>query len=315
MSDINKIIKTIDDAVNRLGGAAAKKQEPLFRQVLALLKKLDTQGDTILNNLNNLRIINNVKAKIEKLIIDPAYKAELKEFAKAFTGLEGLHNDYFASFNVAFKPKQIQKVLTKNAIQTTINNLTEAGIQAGVTDGLKKILHQNVSNGGSYHDLTEQLRTYMLTDDKSEGALERYVKSYATTAINQFSAEYNKNIADDLNLEWNMYNGSLLETSRDFCIQCVRKKYIHNSEFETILNGQFGDLQIPIYKKTGLPEGLMAGTTPENFPRRRGGWSCGHQLIAVDDVAVPKDVQNKVYQSQAYKVWALKNNKPLNRTA
>jgi hypothetical protein len=140
--------------------------------------------------------------------------------------------------------------------------------------------------------------------------LQRYVKTYANTAINQFSAEYNKTISDDLGLEWYGYNGSLLTTSREFCDKCVEKKYIHVSEFPALIKGDFGALgEIHITKSTGLPDGMMAGTDETNLVRRRGGWNCGHQMIAVAESVVPQGIKDAVYATQAYKDWAAKNGK------
>lgn len=48
----------------------------------------------------------------------------------------------------------------------------------------------------------------------------------------------------------------------------------------------------------------MDGTTPENFQRRRGGWNCGHQLIAVDSkTAVPDNVRKAVYSTADFYTW------------
>lgn len=307
MSDVTQILSTIEAAVNRLGGAAAKKQEPLFKELLSMLKRLDTRGDTLLNNIANLKTINEIKVKLERLIISDKYKDELKAFAESYNSIQDLHNAYFASFAAYYRPTVRLNVLKKTAIESTLNGLTEVGIQVGVTEGLRKILRTNISTGGSYAEMTHELRNYMLTNDSGEGALQRYVKTFANTAINQFSAEYNKAIADDLGLEWYMYTGSLLETSREFCQKAVKKKYIHVSEFPTILKGNFGELgKIPLSPKTDLPPGLMAGTNPDNFPRRRGGWSCGHQLIAVSDAIVPSGIKDSVYKTAEYKKWKAK---------
>lgn len=311
MSDIKTILKTITDAVDKLSNAASVRQNPLYNEIVNLLTKLQTRDGALLNNVKNLETINTIKNKVERLIIDSRYKEQLKEFAGAYTELSNLHNEYFSKFTEKFKPTNTLEILRKSAIETTITNLTEVGIEAGVTDGIKKILLTNIQNGGSMATLTEQLRNHMLTNNTGEGALERYVRAYATTAINQYSAEYNKSIADDLGLEWYLYTGSLLTTSREFCIEAVAKKYIHQSEFEALLRGDFGNTKIHVNKKTGVPDGLMDGTTPDNFPRRRGGWNCGHQLIAVDDSIVPKNIQDEVYATTAYQAWALKNSKQI----
>lgn len=309
MSDIKRIVTTIEDAVNSISDTAKQRQPVLLKELLALLKKLDTRGDTLLNNINNLKIINNIKVRLEKLIIDNKYQAGVKDFIAAYNDIQQLHNAYFAAF--ASKPtheiiksnQRALNILTRTAIETTVNNLTETGLQAGVTEGLRKLMLTNINMGGSYADMTEQLRHYLIGDKENAGALEKYVRTYTTTAINQYSAEYNKTIADDLGLEWYVYDGSLIETSRQFCIHAVEKKYIHKSEFDTLLDGDFDGVHIHINKATGLPDGMLPGTDASNLIRRRGGWNCGHSMIAVDDLIVPQNKKEAVYASLKYKSW------------
>lgn len=312
MSDVKDIVASIQDAVDTLSSSAAIKQDALFKGLIGLTKSLETRGDVLLNNIKNLGIINQIKVKLERLIIDPKYKDDVKEFVKSYSDIQGLSNEYFSQFNAKFKPSATANGVKQTAIASTLNGLFENGINTGVLDGIKKILQTNINAGGSYAHLTEQLRNYVLTNDNSEGALERYVKTYANTAINQFTAEYNKTIADDLGLEWYGYDGSLLTTSREFCEKCKEKKYIHISEFPAIIAGDFGPLgECKIEKSTGLPNGMMAGTDPGNLVRRRGGWNCGHQMIAVDDSVVPQGIKDAVYSTQAYKDWATSNGKTL----
>lgn len=306
MSDLQTILSTIKSSVDRLGGAAASKQDILFRQLLSLTKKLETKGDNLLNNINNFKNINEIKIALEKLIIDDKYKSEVKAFAESFNAIQDLNTQYFSQFAATYRPVKVLNILKKTAIDSTLNGLTENGLSVGVIDGLSKVLQTNVNAGGSYADLTNQLRKYMLDQADGKGALEQYVRTYANTAINQFAAEYHKSVADDLGLEWYMYDGSLLETSREFCQLCVKKKYIHVSEFPALLRGDFGPLgKIKISKSTGLPSGLMAGTDITNLVRRRGGWNCGHQMIAVDSSVVPQAVKDIVYASTEYKNWGI----------
>jgi hypothetical protein len=100
----------------------------------------------------------------------------------------------------------------------------------------------------------------------------------------------------DLGLEWFMYTGSNIETTREFCEVLTKKKWIHKSEIPTILTGKIDDYQCEIYPKTGLPKGMIADTTPENFQCNCGGWNCRHQLIPVAEAAVPADVRAKFKQ-------------------
>ncbi len=108
-----------------------------------------------------------------------------------------------------------------------------------------------------------------------------------------FTGQNNKLLTDDLDTEWFMYTGSNIETTREFCQHLTEKKYIHRSEIPTILTGKIDDHQCAIYDKTGLPYGMIEGTTPENFQVNCGGWNCRHQLVPVADAVVPSDVRRR----------------------
>ncbi len=312
MEQLNNILQLIDGAVKRIRQTSPSRQDQLLKQILSLVKRLETRGDVLLNKIDNLKIINELKSLVERAVIDDKYRSEVKSFADAFEKVQNLHNEYFASFSAKFKTKRPTNILRKSAIESVLNNLLSSGIEIGVTDSIKRMLLSNISQGGSYADLTEQLRSAIITSKDSEGLLDRHIKTISVTSINQFSAEYNKSIADDLGLEWYMYDGSLLETSRPFCEKCCKKKYIHVSEFPTILKGDFGSLgKIGMSKTTGLPSGLIKGTNPDNLIKRRGGWNCGHQMIAVDEMIVPEDVKNKVFSTAEYKQWAKENGKEI----
>jgi hypothetical protein len=59
------------------------------------------------------------------------------------------------------------------------------------------------------------------------------------------------------------------------------------------LEGEIDGHQCKIYDATGLPMGMIDGTNPENFFVNRGGYNCGHELIPVSEVSVPKEVRER----------------------
>jgi len=106
-------------------------------------------------------------------------------------------------------------------------------------------------------------------------------------------------VSNDLGYEWYRYMNSDIETTRCFCDKMTDKDFFHLSEVPTILKGMGCD----IYKKTGLPYGMIDGTNAENFFVRAGGWNCGHSINPVAKLQVPKAVQDVVYASAEYKAW------------
>ena len=154
------------------------------------------------------------------------------------------------------------------------------------------------STGGSRADFVEQVREFMLNTDAGDGKLVRYTKQIVTDSLNQFSANYNATLTDDLGLVWYKYDGSLKDTSRPFCDALIAAKkscmpYIHVSQLEEIVSGNICGEQVPIYDKTGLPQGMIAGTNASNFRVNRGGYNCNHQLYPVSAAVVPKELRDK----------------------
>ena len=158
---------------------------------------------------------------------------------------------------------------------------------------MQNILRTNITTGGSFTSLMEQMRTFIVTSPDNLGALERHVKTTTTDALNQFSRQYSQTVAESLNYNWYMYTGSLLETSREFCIALVKKKYFHKSEIPDIINGNFSPFEKSgnMNPKTGLPKGMVEDTNPQNFFIYAGGYGCGHQISAVQDIVVPASIR------------------------
>ena len=58
-----------------------------------------------------------------------------------------------------------------------------------------------------------------------DGALEKYYKQFAYDTFNQTDAAINKHYADSLDLKWFIYQGSLIDTSRPFCVKRAGKVF------------------------------------------------------------------------------------------
>jgi hypothetical protein len=115
-----------------------------------------------------------------------------------------------------------------------------------------------------------------------------------------------------------MYVGSNLETTRDFCDHLTEKKYIHESELPDIVAGKIDGYQCPLNPKTKLWAGAIAGTTVDNFIVYRGGWNCGHQLMPVNEAAVPENIRNKFkiqpVMGKDFTPEQVENNKEISKT-
>lgn len=292
---INQLVKTIDDAITKFHQSIPGIQDQMLNDVQLLVKDLDVYADgSIKNSVKNLQIIGRIKSKLQDIVLNDNYLQEVADFTKAFDEVKVLQNKYFNSVSDEFTPFKLLDEIQKQSINSTIVSLTEAGISSNVTEYIQDILRTNITTGGNYQQLSNQLRDAIITNDKGQGALERYTRQITTDSLNQYSAQYIHAVADDLGFDWFMYIGSNLATTRTFCDALTKKKYVHRSEIPEIVKGFIDGKQIPIYKKTGLPAGMVDGTNANNFFIYRGGYNCGHQFVPVPKAVVPLSISSRI---------------------
>jgi len=291
---IKAILNAIDLSIERFQDAIPGIQQQTFEELQPILKELQVKNGRLLNNLDNLKLIGQIKNKLERIIISAEYKEKVKDFVNSFSEISNLNNSYFRQFNEKYDPKNTLPIIKQLAIEAAINDLIGQGLVSNIIAPIQKILLQNITTGGSYANFQEVLRNHILTNETGEGNLQRYTKQITTDAINQYNAQYGETVAQDLQFNWGRYVGSLLTTSREFCTLLTEKKWVHKSELPKIIKGHIDGVDCKLSKTTGLPLGMIPDTNADNFKVRRGGYNCGHQFFWVPDSAVPADIKVRV---------------------
>lgn len=294
---IKAIFDHIEAAIADFGKTIPGIQDSVASGLLEMLKDLETRNGKVLNSVQNLKLIGQIKNKLERLILSEGYKDSVKQFVQAFDVLAALQVQYFSQFNAVFKPSSTLPILKKMAIDQTVNGLIGQGLGVNIVDRIGNMLQQSITTGGSYSSLNDLLLTSVKGTNDQEGILERYSKTITTDAINQYSAQYHEAIAADLGLNWGRYVGSNITTTREFCELLTKKEWVHRSELPTIVEGRINGVQCRLSKSTGLPLGMIPGTDASNFKIRRGGYNCGHQFFWTPDAAVPDQVRSRISNS------------------
>ncbi len=302
METAEKILKTIQESIDKFQTRIPELQNLVYKELLPLLKELDVKNGNLLNNLNNLKALGDIKNKVERIIITGKYKEIVKDFIESFTQLSNLNNQYFWEFNNKYKPKNTLPIIKQLAVEATINSLIGQGMHQSVLEPVSKIINQNITTGGSYADFQEQIRKHITKTQEGEGFLEKYTKQITTDAINQYNAQYHEAVAADLRFNWGRYIGSNLTTTRQFCELLTYKEWVHRSELPEIIMGVIDGEELKLSRTTGLPLGMIPGTNSDNFKIRRGGYNCGHQFFWVPDSAVPEHVKRNLTKPAGEKV-------------
>lgn len=308
---IQEIINYIENAIADFQKKIPGIQQNVFDELQNLVSKLETKSNSITSSATNLKLIGNIKNKIQGIITDSDYLESSVKFISAFSKVEQLQNSLFAAFNAKFKPSNTLGIIKQLAVESTANALLDQGLQANIIDKVADILRQNITAGVSVAQLNNQLRDHVLTNQTGLGNLERYTTQITTDALNQYSAQYNDAVAQDLGImNWGRYVGSNIKTTREFCEHLSKKQWVHRTELAAIIQGSIDGHQCHLNKKTGLPDGMIAGTNTNNFNIYRGGYNCGHQFFWIPDAAVPDQIKNNIgnpqQQQQKYDIKILK---------
>ena len=308
MPDFNKIVKEIKRSLSGFDKSIPALQDRLFKEMITEIKRLDTDGDKVKVTVKNLSILTSIKNKLNRIILNKEYVREIKDFAAAFNEVYKLQFEYWKGIEKTFKPKPLLKAIRNQAIIDTVQSLTSQGISANVSDAIIGILRTNITSGGSYSDLAEQLRQSLTNTPQSKGILDRYVKTVANDSINQFNRQYTQIVSTDLGYTWFRYMNTDIETTRCFCDAMTDKNYFHVSEVPQLVLGKGGLIckgeTVPIYWKTGLPYGMVDGTNASNFFILAGGWNCRHSIHPVAQRQVPQAIREALFTTSEYHAWA-----------
>ncbi len=295
MNELDKIISELSDAIQNASDSFNSNidgiQKSIYDDVALLVKDLDITDGKIANTVKNIKAIGAIKGKIEKIILNPDYIDSVKEYTSAFNAVSKLQDSYFKQLSASEGPTKLLDAVKQQSVEYTVQSLTESGISANVTDGIRDILKRNITVGASYNDLLDQMRNFILTNDTGTGALERYTKQITTDSLQQFSRQYGQVLSNDLDMEWFMYVGSNRKTSREFCILMTKKKWIHRSEFSDIVNGIIDGVKVKINPTTHVWAGGIPGTDENNIEINCGGYSCEHSMYPVSSQIVPGNIR------------------------
>lgn len=292
----NEIVKLIDDKIGKYIEVLPEISQYAFKEVQSLLKQLalDSSGN-IKISIENLRLINKIKSRIESNILTQDYYSNVDDIKSTFNDITKLQTEYFSqAFDSFDRPKVIAEI-QKISVNSTIESLNESAINEVVIKGVSDILEQNITSGASFLDLNKQLTNFMVGSKDIEPKLLSYSKQIMTDSLSQYTANYQKVVTDDLGLKWYQYVGSLTaKTSRPLCVALVDKRWIHETEIGDASRG------IVDGKNVGTA-GMIPNTTKRTFQVYRGGYNCNHLLVPVAEEAVPKNIRISLYKEKNIK--------------
>lgn len=265
----------------RYTAAMIKIQNDLDRQLAAIFKDLELDQDGyIRQNSANRRVMAAAEAKIQDVFSSAQYTSAISDYASILPKITALNVEYLSGLSDSFsKNRQFLKNMQAETIATVEKYVLQDGLQSQVVQPLVQIINQNINSGGQFSGFLKQLRTYVVGDQNVEGRALSYSRTYLRDSLFTYSRTYQQASTADLNLEWYMYSGGLMDKSRPFCQERAGKFY-HHSEIESWASETW--------------QGKKAGTTESSIFLFAGGWNCNHSIIPVSEIIVPKSDLDRI---------------------
>ena len=242
-----------------------------------VFSKLSDQVIDLASNLSldpkdrakSLKELIKLKKEIADTIVNNApYQAQVAEVIKGFEMLSDLSNEYITVALGDFSDKKaLYKAILETNIATTKDALLGAGIRENFGTAIQEVLKDNIAGIGTRSELNKTLRRFIEGTPEESAFLNRYIKQTTNDSVMTFNAEYIQTIAEDLDVEYYLYSGTVIADSRPFCVSRSGRYFTTD--------------QVKAWANLKGWDGRMKGTNSSTIFIYRGGYNCRHQLWPV----------------------------------
>ena len=288
MPDIKKIvekeaakeIEALAAMEAKLGKEAVKLQSELYRLLVdKYLDALQTdEAGNVLYNSKNLGYVNDLN-KTWQTFQEKHYLPVINEFAKDLLSIVDIEAAYFTAIGSQFDlsismDKTANLISQQIGIDLKTGELIEDSYLSRLVQGsevknkVADLVLQNVSAKSSFKDLKSNLQTLVEGDPTTEGSMQQYLQTYAYDTFSDVQRSIDLNIADTYQFNSFIYQGDVIATSRDFCIEKVGQVFTRDDLAEWEGQDWPG-------KNPDVPVEISLG-----------GYNCRHTLMWIPDEAV-----------------------------
>lgn len=201
----------------------------LYRRILAdILPALGVEDGKLKAGVSNLAKANLIERVFDELG-DNEMKPILKQFAEKLIGISGRNADYYLlTGQDADKVERIAKDIShiraiigidKNGELLNNGYLSRLGRNDIARERIKTYLLTSIATKQGVTQFERGLRNLITTTKDVDGAIIGYWRQYAYDTYAKIREVDNLHFADELKLNYFIYQGGIIKTSRAFCIR------------------------------------------------------------------------------------------------
>lgn len=272
----NEIERIILGVTEQYASDIVGVQEEIYTKLIRILKNLELDSEGyIKQSAANRAILSDAESALDDLLPGSSFTQAVSNTLNAVPAIDLANTEYFSSISESFNENRVFiKSLQSRTINSIESTLLEDGLTAQIKNPLTDILNRNVNSGGQFSGFLEEIRDFVKGNDEIEGRILKYSRTYLSDTLFNYSRSYQESITNDLKLDWYLWAGGLMDTSRQVCVEHAGQ-YLHRKEIEAIASQDW--------------PGKRQGTTKSSIFTYVGGYNCRHSLIPVHKSIVPKE--------------------------
>jgi len=219
----------IDSQRGKMEASVLRMQNKLFSEIIAeLIPELDVKDGLIQDTPKNYRLLS---------VLDKTYKdfrlassqVMLTQITAGITNITNISNKYFQVALSGDLPARFDKVVANanKLINLQIGLDGNKVFKGGYLDALfnsdligldlKQMTSKAVTSNMNMKDYVNLLREKVTGSKDSRGALDRQFNMYAYDLYQRYDAAYNVSLGNEFGFRFFIYQGGLIDDSRDFC--------------------------------------------------------------------------------------------------
>lgn len=231
MKKIRSIIQRRTDLINNLSDGMDAEiladQENLLKQILKELKSFEIKDGKIINNLRNKSVLQKIDQVMARFRANEGNKI-IQNIVDGANKLSRLNQEYYQTISSLKKVKDLQLVVQKEiAAQLGYDakgNLLDGGLLRSVASDktidnvIKNYIRKSIIVEQQIDDFKENFSMFLIGDEKKSGIVEQQFKKTTGDVFAQVDRLNGYVYSNALDLKYAIYEGGLIETSREFCI-------------------------------------------------------------------------------------------------
>lgn len=277
--------KLLDAIPNKFLSSVEKSQKVLYNELVVLLNKLELADGKMVLSQKNYDIAAKIAEDLKAVLLESPYTEAVKDFSGEFNNLKTINDKYFNVAYPEYAAPNVGAIIIDNAKRQTVTSLLSTSVDNSFIDPIKSVLEDAITSGASFLETLQNIRLTIeggenAKGDEVDGKLLKYAKQIAHDNFAIADRSYTNSVADELEAEWFLYDGTEVADSRCFCME-RKGRYYHYKEIEGWGRGE----------KVGECgkdwQGKNANTNEATIFILAGGYNCLDSIMPVSISIVP----------------------------